>query len=239
MRLILIIILLISSLKGFSQLIRKDTAFVALADARETQLYNDFIGGQSRLYNGTEYHDYLTKDEEHPYFGANDWSKGNIVYDDDFYKNIELFYDISRDQVITEHKLTGGKIEMIAKKIAQFTINGHPFVRLNQDKEKVIKEGFYEVLYQGKVNVFARREKQMQDKTENYTVVHTFIERNKVYIVKNGIYHFVKTKKSVLAVFDDKRQELKAFLKTEKLRYKDNRELAIAKMAGEYDKQTN
>lgn len=239
MRLILITLIFITSLTGFSQPVRQDTAFVALADAKEIQLYDDFIGGQSRLYNGTEYHDYLTKDEEHPYFGINDWSEGSIIYDDDLYKNVELFYDISRDQVITEHKLTGGKIEMIAKKISKFTINNHPFVRLDQDKEKVIKEGFYEVLYDGKVNVFARREKQMQDKTENYTVVHLFILKNRVYIEKNGVYHFVKSKKSVLAVFDDKRQELKSFLKTNKLRYKDNRELAISSIAGEYDKLTN
>jgi thermostable 8-oxoguanine DNA glycosylase len=45
----------------------------------------------------------------------------------------------------------------------------------------------------------------------------------------------VKKKGSVLDVMDDRKQELKAFLKKNKINYKDDREKAIVRLAEYYD----
>src|SRR4051794_22350127 len=105
---------------AFGQQAKPDTLFLAAARQYEQTLYTTSIGGQSRLYNGTEHRDYLAKDDENPYFGQDDWQYGFILYDDERYDSVALFYDLSRDQVITEHILTGAKIELVAKKISAF-----------------------------------------------------------------------------------------------------------------------
>ena len=79
-------------------------------------LFEKDIKEQSRLYNGTEYRDYLSQDDEHPYYGVDDWSFGDVVYDDELYHHVPVFYDLSRDRLITEHAMSGSKIELISKK---------------------------------------------------------------------------------------------------------------------------
>jgi hypothetical protein len=216
-----------------------DTAFLSSARKSQIDLYASLIKGQTRLNNGSEYRDYLARNDEHPYFGIDDWAYGTIVYDDEFYENVAMFYDLSRDKIITEHSLNGAKLELISEKIQRFTMSKHTFVRLYPDKAKVITEGFYELLYDGKTKVYARREKFLQQNVGSNTIVLTFEQKDKLYIFKDGIYYPVKSKDSVIEVFADKKQEIKAFMKKSGTKFKSDRESAIAGLASFYDTQNN
>ncbi|HTE31920.1 MAG TPA: hypothetical protein VK666_16175, partial [Chryseolinea sp.] len=186
----------------------------------------------------TEYHDYLAHNDEHPYFGLDDWSDGSIMYDDEFYDNVQMFYDISRDRVITEHILNGAKIELITEKVSHFTINGHKFVHLIQDPSRVIVSGFHEVLYDGKTKVYARREKYLRSRAESNAIAYSFEEKNRLYIFKDGKYHAVRSKGSVWDVFTDKKQDLKPLFNKTKISFKSSREEAIVRIAEQYDALT-
>jgi len=221
----------------FAQYAKPDTAFLTLAKQHQEKLYDQFIHGQSRLYNGSEYRDYLSKDEEHPYFGPDDWAYGDILYDDELYKNVPMFYDLSRDKVITEHILNGAKLELVSEKVMRFSLNGHTFVRLRKDESKVISDGLYDLLYDGASKVYARREKTLQEKVESNDILTRFEERNRLFILKNGTYFLVKKKGSVLEVFQDRKQELKSFLNKNKISFKTDRESAIVRAAAFYDVQ--
>lgn len=214
---------------------KPDTAFLSSAREYEVTLYNQFIHGQSRLYNGSEYRDFFSKNDEHPYFGVDDWTYGDIVYDEELYKNIPLFYDIYHDKVITEHLLNGAKLELISEKVQRFSFSGHTFVRLERDEAKVIGEGFYDRLYDGPTKVYCRREKQLQHKIESNDIIARFDEKTRIYILRNGTYFPVKKKGSVLDVLSDRKQELKSFLKKNKISFKTDRERAIARLAEHYD----
>jgi hypothetical protein len=220
---------------ALGQQAKPDTLFLAAASQYQQSLYDASIRGQSRLYNGTEYHDYLSQDEEHPYFNVDDWQYGYVYYDDVRYDSVAMFYDLSRDQVITEHLLTGAKIELIAKKITSFEINGHVFERLYRDSSHVIAEGFYERLYNGRTKVYVKRTKNLSSRASGNELIYTFEEHNRVYLLKDNHYYPVKTKKSVLQVFADKKSELKSMMKEEKLKFKFDREHAIVRMAQTYD----
>ncbi len=224
--------------EGFSQISTVDTAFVKAARRYKISLFEKDIKEQSRLYNGTEHLDYLSHHGEHPYYGIDDWSFGDVVYDDELYHHVPLFYDLRLDRIVTEHPLSGSKIELISKKVSGFSINGHQFVRLMQDEGKVIGEAFYEQLYHGKTSVYARREKFLHEKVEFKEIVASFEEKTRIYIYKDGIYHHVKSKGSVLDVFRDHQQEMKALLKKKNIRFKTSREIAIAGMAEGYDALT-
>lgn len=214
---------------------RPDTLFLAKAATYQQSLYDNTIRGQLRLYNGTEYRDYLSRDEEHPYFGIDDWQYGSVIYDDERYDSVAMFYDISRDQVVTEHRTSGSKIELIARKIAFFTISGHPFVRLNADPVGVISEGFYERLYNGKTTVFARHTKQINSRAEANTIEYFFDERTRYYIYKDNIYYPIKSKRAALRAFGTKRVELKSMLRKEKIKFRRDRQNALVKMARTHD----
>ena len=222
---------------SFAQTARLDTAFLTSAKIYQKNLYENFIHGQSRLYNGSEHRDYLSRDEEHPYFGVDDWAYGTLVYDDEVYQNVPMFYDLSRDRVISEHILNGAKIEMVTEKISRFTMSGHTFVRLYKDEGKIISTGFYDMLYNGPSKVFVQRVKLLQQKVESNDIIARFEERNRIYLYKDGKYYPVKKKKSVMAVFADRKQDLKSFLKKNKIKYRGDRETAIVRLAQFYDAQ--
>ena len=224
---------------AFCQQAGTDTLFLSASRQYQRSLYNGSIGGQSRLFNGTEHRDYLSQDEENPYFGIDDWQWGFIYYDDERYDSVALFYDLSRDQVITEHMLTGAKIELIAKKISAFTMNGHYFERLHRDSLGVISEGFYERLYNGETKVYVRRTKTLNSRASGNELLYTFEERNRIYLLKDKVYHPVRTKKSVLRVLEDKKPEIRDMLKREKIKLKKDREHGIVRMAQTYDSPPN
>jgi hypothetical protein len=222
----------------FAQVSKPDTAFLTSAKLHQEKLYDEFIYGQSRLYNGSEHRDYLSKNDEHPYFGVDDWVYGYILYDDELYENVPMFYDLSRDKVISEHILNGAKLELVAEKIARFSLSGHTFVRLRKNETQMISEGFYDLLYDGATKVYVRREKLLQEKVESNNIIARFEERNRIFIFKDGIYFPVKKKGSVLDVFSDRKEDLKSFLNKNKIKFKSDRETATVRLAEFYDVQS-
>ena len=233
-----IIVVLCCAIQSFGQQLPLDTTFLTLARGNQIKLYTEFIHGQTRLNNGSEYRDYLSHNEEHPYFGVDDWAYGTIIYDEEIYENVPMFYDLSRDKVISEHSLNGAKLELISEKITFFTLGTHTFVRLAADVAGTITSGFHERLYDGKTKVYVRREKSLQQKVESNNIIFNFDEKNRVYIQKNGVYYPVKRKNSVLEVFNDRKQEIRAFMKKNGRITKHDRENAIARIAAFYDSET-
>jgi hypothetical protein len=229
--------LLCCSIQCIGQALPADTMFLTSAKENQVRLYTEYIVGQTRLNNGSEHRDYLSRNDEHPYFGEDDWQYGNIVYDEESYENVPLFYDLMRDKVITEHSINGSKLELISEKIARFSLAGHTFQRLNRDESKIITDGFYDLLYDGKTKVYVRREKALQQKVESNDIIFNFQLKNRVYVFKDGAYHPVKKKSSLISLFEDKKQEVRAFLNKSGTKYKRDRENAIARVAEFYDAQ--
>jgi len=229
--------LLCCAIQCVGQQLPADTIFLTSAKTNQVKLYTDYIVGQTRLNNGSEHRDYLARNDEHPYFGVDDWQYGSIVYDEESYENVPMFYDLSRDKVITEHSINGSKLELISEKIARFSLAGHTFQRLKRDPSRMISEGFYDVLYDGKTKVFVRREKALQQKVESNDIIFNFQQKNRVYVLKDSVYHPVRKKSSLLDVFGDKKQEVRAFLNKRGTKYKADRENAIARVAEFYDAQ--
>jgi len=232
------VVVLCCALQSFGQQLPLDTTFLTSAKSNQVKLYTDYISGQKRINNGSEYRDYLSHNEEHPYFEVDDWAYGSIIYDEELYENVPMFYDLSRDKVISEHSLNGAKLELISEKVKYFTLGSHTFVRLEADEGRTIETGFHERLYDGKVKVYVRREKSLQQKVESNNIIFNFDQKDRVYILKDGIYHPVRTKKSVLEVFNDRRQDVRAFINKNGRIRKSDRENAIARVAAFYDAET-
>jgi hypothetical protein len=227
-------LLLFSSLPGYCQTTKTDTAFLAQATTKAIALYSTTISHQSRLYNGNDYVIYLSKEEEHPYFGTDDWAYGSIVYWDELYENVPLLFDLSVDQVIVEHE-RGSPIRLIPEKVQRFTMMNHTFVRLLRDDKNKLADGFYDELYNGQTKVYAKYFRAYRETLEAPRIIPHFDASVRYYLVKDGNFHVVKSKGSVLQVLGDRKSELKSFLRKNRIRYNDDREKAIVRLAEFYD----
>jgi hypothetical protein len=214
-----------------AQNFKADTSFLADARKNAIQLYTSSLSAQSHLYSGSAYAEYKAKGDENPYF-IDEWLTGTIYYDGDFYENVPLLYDISRDKLITDHRYSINKIELINERIGYFTINAHRFVPL---KNKKIPDGFYELAYDGPTKVYVRYQKTLQSKAVDYSIENRFEEKNSFYIFQNNQFFSVKSKGSVLKVLEDKKTELKKFIRDNQLGFGPNRVKDISRVVQYYD----
>jgi hypothetical protein len=213
-----------------------DTAFLQTTAQDAKNLYFAAIKTQMHLYNGSQYVDYDPIEEEHPYFVDPDWSNGWIIYDHERYDNTPLLYNISSDKIVAEH-YAGAFIDLIATKVTAFHLHNHTFKRFirSDDKRGGITEGFYDVMYDGKVKIVARRTKKFTQVVHLHEYENSFEERNHYYVVRDQSFFPIRSKKSMLEVLGDQKQALKQFARANKLSFKKAREQSMVKLAAYYD----
>jgi hypothetical protein len=216
-----------------------DSTFVERSLGNAIAMYTVSIRDQALLFNGVEYKALPEPYEGFPFFGSEYVEAGSILYDGELYKNIPLQYDLVKDELIIEHYDQKGYVSMIKPhqtKISSFQLLDHTFVRIVGDSTAgVLREGFYDVLYDGGIKVLAKRKKNVSEDISLGQLTVSFIEKNSYYIEKDGKYYSVKNKGSMLKVLQDQKKSLSQFASKNKLNFKDNREGAMAKLAAYYD----
>ena len=213
-----------------AQSIREDSTFLQEAQVHAIDLYTRNMGEQSHLYNGSEYIEYYSIAGEHPYYEA-DWSDGVVFYDGEQYEHTPLLFDLSIDKLITENS-NGRPLQLISEKIKYFILDGHTHVYLPEDK---IIKGFYDLLYNGEIKIYARRKKTLQKNISGTELEIKFKETVRYYICKNENYILIRNKKDAFSALLDQKTELKRFVRENRLRFKPNLEVALTRMAQFYD----
>lgn len=222
---------LMCSVLSFGQTFRNDSSFVAEARKNAISRYSTAIGGQSHLFNGSAYSEYVGQQGEHPYF-IDEWIEGSVVYDGEYHTNVPILYDISLDRVIIDNAFSIKKVMLVDEKVEEFTIGEHRFVHL---RDKRLPKGHYELAYDGNVKVYARHKKTLQTRKVDYSVVNEFESKKNYFIYKNDRFYSVRSKGSVIKVLEDKKKELKKFAKDNKLTFSSDRVRDMARLAKYYD----
>ena len=199
-------------------------------------LYKEATAQSQNIYNGRLYYLYDARMEEHQFFGDRKWQKGVVFYDGQRFDSIPMIYDIVRDELIIKH-FYGDHQMLQSEKVNYFLKDNHTFRRFEAGKDinPQMRTGFYDILYEGKSRTLVRRSKQRQEKIVDKKVITFFPEKDFYYILRNDRYHSVRTKKSVFNLFPERKKELRKALRDEKIKFRRNREIAIAKIVATYD----
>ncbi len=171
----------------FVQTLTGQTATSALPDSLRLQnsiaqafaLYQQTTGAQSHLYNGWEYVEYDAHIEGHQFFETDYMEEGSVRYDGVLYTQVPMLYDLVKDQLVIEHYNSADRIILIGEKVREFHFLRHTFVWLVADssRENTIRSGFYDQLYNGRVKVFAKRVKIINEEIVQTTLTRNFIQR--------------------------------------------------------------
>ncbi len=234
--------------KSFGQAALNDSSYVQAAIAQNVTNFYKAIGPESRLYNGHEYPPYDPHIKGNALFPYNvqSWEYGEVNYDGLVYQNVPLMYDIYKDVVVV---LLYNKISMFSltsNRVHDFSLANHHFVRVIADSlgknEAGLTTGFYDQLYGGKIEILAKRTKSLQGTTSNANAVPEtyFLAKDEYYLRKGNIYYNLSLSQgSILRLLKDKKSELQQYLKTNKIRFKDDREGNMARIAAYYDHLTH
>jgi len=200
-------------------------------------LYTETIGVQAGIYNGCDYQ-YERINSGHVFFETNDLVKGSIVYDHIEYRDVPMLYDIVRDELVIQGNYQPYFILLASYKVSQFSLSGHTFTRISADSltGTAIQTGFYQCLYNGKTKAWVKNRKGIEESIDNGNILKkTAVEKNKWFISKQGTYYEVQGKSSVLKVLADKKKEIQQYTKQNKIKFKNNMDVALARIVAYYD----
>ncbi|NIJ51367.1 hypothetical protein [Dyadobacter arcticus] len=230
-----LLFLTITATRSFAQVAENNIA-AASAINYPLSLYKEATSMSQNLYNGRQYYVYDARQEEFQFFNQRKWVKGVIYYDGQRFDSIPMLYDIYKDELVIKH-FNGDHVLVQSEKVDYFLLNNHHFARFESgtDINEQMRTGFYDILYDGKTRTLIRRFKSRQEKIVDKRVIALYPQKNFFYIYNNERYHSVNSKKSVLGLFPEQKKELRKVLKDEKIKFRKNKEVAIAKIVAKHD----
>ena len=203
------------------------------ADSLANNFYISHRGSALSLYNGRLFHGYGGY-KGNGYYAFSDWAVGSIQYDGIWYDSVKLIYDIYADDIIVR-SLNNDPVILFKDRVQKFTLQGLQFIRLQADKDGVIRTGFYQVLALGKLTIIARRTKLVDEKIEDGMAIREFRATNRFYAYKDGVYHSFNKQKKLLALVRESKSSIQQQLRKEGIRWKTNRELVMSRIANIYN----
>lgn len=238
-----ILLVLISALfflnPSFSQSVKQDSiSDIQLQNAID--LYDNFSADNAPVYNGVEYLYYTFKMEGDPYFITGNFSNGWVNYSGRKYDSLSLMYDVARNQLVILSHDKESRIVLQSEFVDSFNLLGHTFINLTEDhKQNLYNTGFYDMIYNGKIQLVARRIKTMDSPIKGDLIVRVFSIRDRFYVRKNGLYYLVNSKKDVYHLFHDKIHEIKKLMRKQHLKFRrKNFEQTMVKVTALYDQLT-
>ena len=219
--------------RAFTQDSIADSIFYRQSLENTVQSYLKAVGNNTRLYNGSEYTMSYHGVTGSPFFASDSFQYGSVDYDGIKYNNVKMAYDLVGDELIIKayHDLN---LRLVTEKVNSFSFSNHEFVRIMPDSStSKLKTGFYEILYKGTVTVLAKRKKQVESafKAED---PYKFSEYEYDYVKKGDIYYPVDSKNSLIDVFGDRKDEIKKYVRKNKIKLKKDRGDEIVKTAQYY-----
>lgn len=200
-------------------------------------LYSSAIGENAHLYNGREYFTYDKRIKGNPFFETDSMTAGNISYNGGEYDNVPMLYDITRDEVIINRYHQNFKISLLTEKLEKFTFLNHFFYHMEKDSLHgvLLSPGLYDELYHGNTTVLVKRKKRISEKIVLNANVISYQPDDHFYIKRNNKYAGISNKSSLLKAFNDKKKEIRKYLRKHKIKFKSDPEKAILQSAVYYD----
>ncbi len=196
-------------------------------------------GDEARLllYKGPEYYNYApTIANGHPFFLTGDFQTGRVVYENVLYENVPLLYDIVQDELILEHYDGFYKIQLNKADVSAFSMNGHSFIHLKTGNQgSTTPAGFYEVLYQGKTSLYARRTKSIRERNVQVQVVRDAKSSDQYFIQTASGLLAIKNLKAALKIMDSHADAIRQHLKSRDLNYKRDPQQTLIEAVKYYD----
>jgi hypothetical protein len=224
-RLLIGLLLFQQTIAVFAQTLA-DTSFIPRAEVNARAIYKDRMRDNVHLFEGSDYRPYESSNDQHPYFDQ-DWLVGSLFYNGSLYTNEEILYNTFKDKVIVQDYFGSNSIQVVAEKVDYFSIDGHTFVRIT---DASIKPGFYDLLVDGEIKLYAKRSKEFKEVISSLTIVEEFKEINRYYLFRNDKFYPVKNKRSVRFVLSDFDEELRRYIRSEKLQFRGAFESTVIKI---------
>ncbi len=199
--------------------------------------YKESISKNNRYVNGYLYSETFPGSRGNPFFQSETWYQGDLFMDERFYEDLAIRYDLYRDQLLFNHiHPTGSYIVVLnIKRIESFSIDGHRFSKLPAPGHSSvgIKEGYYELLAEGRASFYVKWIKRLEDPTpESMGEFSLFKEW---YILNNGEFRKVSGKSGFFKSLEDHEKEIRSYIRENRIVIKTGNELDLKRIVDYYN----
>lgn len=218
-----------------------DSSFYSRSLSNVLAAYQGTVRENLHIYNGAAYLRTGHGIRGTAFFESDSLMPGGVFYDGRLYENLLLQYDMVTGQVIIRDYQQQNELQLVAEKLAWFYIAQHVFVRIAADAEtpSFISTGFYEKLYQGKITVFARRQKIVRRATDASDSKGNYAEYNSYFLLLNDVFYPVNDKNDFLSLMGPEKEAVAKYIKDNKINFRKRRETDMVEVAAYYDKLKN
>lgn len=202
---------------------------------------------QLPVYTGREYYPYFIKQwgqygalmatapgsrpGEHPFYLSDEFRPEKIEFDGSVYRAINLAFDICRNEVVV---LSPKRKALILPegKVKTFTYAGHTFRALSTNG---LTPGFYDVMvWKDSASLVVKRWKKQ---SELWHVISDYyvIKGDQAYPVSLVSVKSVGVKAAVLRIFNDRRDDVRSYIRQNRLKFsKNKKEQSLVKVVEYY-----
>ncbi len=156
-----------------------------------------------------------TIENQHRYYGTNEFKKGSARYGGQNYFDLFLKYDIYADELVLrpydEQNTT--KINIIKANITSFKIGNENFVNLKELNNTSYKGGYYEEVPINSNQVFYikyYKEKKKNHAREELNLIE-YIPQYEFVLWKGNKFNLINDKKAIIALFPESKSKINDF----------------------------
>lgn len=182
--------------------------------------YRSALGENLRYVNGNTYYTYGANVGGSAILGDSSFTVGTITYEGIEYPDVQLMYDAYIDKLVSFTNT--GAFSITTDKVDGFTLGSRKFMNLRKiESKKPLNTGYYELLYSGEHSIYAKHFRELKFSL-NKEVPNFFNPKTMLYLNKQGVFHPIDKLSDLLKLLENKKNEITAYLKENKLRYDKN-----------------
>ncbi len=194
--------------------------------------------GKQILYNGRVWRNLYQHIDGTQFLLSADFLHGSVTVNGMTFNNPELMLklDLINDELLL---LTdrGSILQLNKHMVDRFTINYDnrqlQFRNLEADSLNELS-GYVNVIYDGKTALYLKYKKEIR-LMDSPGDRDTFIQTHRIYLMKDGIAHQVRNSKNLVRLLKDRKEEVKDFMRTNRVRFSRNNPASFTPVLEFYD----
>lgn len=194
-----------------------------------------FYGTSDRLVNGRHYRPEHPMTTGHPYFQLDVFHQGALYTKGKKYEQVELLYNVERDQLIVKRPLTSNNVVQIIASptlVDSFILNGQRFVNKRYLEIQTNDRIYLKKLYHNKWQLYLQVEKDYYPVFSDKHPYGRYGKLERTYYLRddNGASFRFNSRRSFLKIFGKNKKTVKRYMKELDMRFTKARDLQWYKL---------
>jgi len=168
---------------------------------------------------------------------STDFENGDVLFRGKHYKGVTLNLNVHIDELYVRDPFQGIAILVNKNFVDSFSMGRRRFVHHKQEQGSMLANGYYEVLYEGRLKLFKKiRKNYFENTLDGQRLKKGFTLDESFYLWKDDRWVRVAAKKDLQKLYPDQKRNIDQIVKTGRLDFsKNNREHALTVIVTHFD----